>query len=208
MNDIFAILKNNNIEVPEEAKANIRKEVAENYKTVNEFNQKMETIQDDIKKAEERANTAEKALESLGDIDPAQVNETIKKLQEELKEEKEKYRADIENREYNELIKNAMSAMEFTSESAKKAFIADLNADKLKVKNGELIGFDDFVKAFAKADPQAMVDLKNKPPMFAAKPQPKNQGEPVTKETIDATKNRSERQKLIAENIELYLGKE
>lgn len=208
MNDIFKILENNNIMVPAEAKDNIRKEVAENYKTLGEFEQKMNGLQEAINNAEERAGKAEKALKSLGDIEPEKVTETIEQLKKDLEEEKKKYKADIENREYNDLIKTAMEGLEFSSESAKKAFLHELNGEeKLKVKNGQLIGFDDYVKAFSAADPNALVDSKNRPPEFT-QPQHKDQGGPVTKESIEATKNRAERQKLIAENIGLYLGKE
>lgn len=51
---------------------------------------------------------------------------------------------------------SAASSLKFTSESAKKAFLADLTAKKLTLQDdGTLLGFDDFVKSYKQTDPGA-----------------------------------------------------
>lgn len=51
---------------------------------------------------------------------------------------------------------SAAAGIRFSSESAKKAFLADLKAKGLTLQDdGTLLGFDDFVKAYKKADPGA-----------------------------------------------------
>lgn len=51
---------------------------------------------------------------------------------------------------------SAAAGLKFTSESAKKAFLADLAAKKLPLQeDGTLLGLEDFVKAYQKADPGA-----------------------------------------------------
>lgn len=51
---------------------------------------------------------------------------------------------------------SAASSLKFTSDSAKKAFLADLNAKKLPLQDdGTLLGFDDFVASYKKTDPGA-----------------------------------------------------
>lgn len=50
---------------------------------------------------------------------------------------------------------NAAAGLKFTSESARKAFLADLNAKKLPLQDGSLLGFDDFVKSYKESDPLA-----------------------------------------------------
>ena len=51
---------------------------------------------------------------------------------------------------------SAAGALKFTSESAKKAFLADLDAKKLPLQDdGKLLGFDDFVASYRKTDPGA-----------------------------------------------------
>ncbi len=63
--------------------------------------------------------------------------------------------------------RNAAAGLKFSSESAKKAFLADLSAKKLPVQDGALLGFDDFVKSYKESDPAAFApDVK--PPRFAA----------------------------------------
>lgn len=50
----------------------------------------------------------------------------------------------------------ATASLKFTSESAKKTFLADLAAKKLPLQeDGTLLGLEDFVKAYQKADPGA-----------------------------------------------------
>lgn len=51
---------------------------------------------------------------------------------------------------------SAAAGLKFSSESAKKAFLADLTAKKLTLQDdGTLLGFDDFVKSYKQADPGA-----------------------------------------------------
>lgn len=50
---------------------------------------------------------------------------------------------------------SAVSGVRFSSESAKKAFLADLKAKKLTLQEGKLLGFDDFLADYKKTDPGA-----------------------------------------------------
>ncbi len=50
---------------------------------------------------------------------------------------------------------SAVSGLKFSSESAKKAFLADLKAKKLTLQEGKLLGFDDFLADYRKTDPGA-----------------------------------------------------
>ena len=49
MKNIFDILKENGIEIPEEKKETLRKSIHENYKTINEFENKINTANETIK---------------------------------------------------------------------------------------------------------------------------------------------------------------
>lgn len=51
---------------------------------------------------------------------------------------------------------SAASGLKFTSDSAKKAFMADLKAKNLPLQDdGTLLGFDDYVASYKKTDPGA-----------------------------------------------------
>ncbi|MEF2873062.1 MAG: phage scaffolding protein [Gemmiger qucibialis] len=50
---------------------------------------------------------------------------------------------------------SAVSGVQFSSESARKAFLGDLKAKKLTLQDGKLLGFDDFLADYKKTDPNA-----------------------------------------------------
>lgn len=59
---------------------------------------------------------------------------------------------------------NAAAGLKFSSVSAKKAFLADLKAKGLTLQDdGKLLGFDDFVKEYKGADPDAFAPDKPAP---------------------------------------------
>ena len=64
-------------------------------------------------------------------------------------------------REY--AVKDQAAALKFSSESARKAFVADLAAKELPMQDGKLLGFDDFVKSYKESDPAAFA-VDEKPP--------------------------------------------
>ena len=57
--------------------------------------------------------------------------------------------------ERNSAAELAAAGLAFSSKSAKKAFMADLKAADLPVKNGEILGFSEFVQAYRAKDPAA-----------------------------------------------------
>ena len=61
------------------------------------------------------------------------------------------------------LMKEAAGGIKFSSESAKRAFLSDLEAKGLPVEDGRIIGFDDFVKAYKETDPNAFLPDKPAP---------------------------------------------
>ena len=64
---------------------------------------------------------------------------------------------------------SASGALKFTSESAKKAFLADLDAQKLPLQDdGKLLGFDDFVASYKKTDPGAFAPESGLPRMTSS----------------------------------------
>ena len=58
-------------------------------------------------------------------------------------------------KEYEYSVNGAVAGLKFTSESARKAFVADLTGKKLPVQEGKLLGLEDFVKGYKESDPNA-----------------------------------------------------
>ena len=59
--------------------------------------------------------------------------------------------------EYGFAVKEAVAGLKFSSESAKKAFVADLAAKKLPFQEGKLLGLEDFAKTYKETDPDAFL---------------------------------------------------
>lgn len=67
-------------------------------------------------------------------------------------------------------IEKKAGALKFSSESAKKAFLADAKAQNFAMKDGEILGFDDYVKTFKAADPSAILANGTLPRFTASAP--------------------------------------
>lgn len=157
MQNIIEILKSNGIEVPEDKVSTINKAVAENYKTVSEVEKKTSKLESERDSWKERAETAEETLKGFDGKD----FDTITKERDEWKKKAEdaekEYSAKEAEREKQELLKDAFAEIEFTSESAKKAIMAQIS-ENVSVKNGKLIGFNDLLEDAKKNDASAFVD--------------------------------------------------
>lgn len=73
---------------------------------------------------------------------------------------------DLAAAQYGYSVKDAVSTMKFSSESARKAFVADLTAKKLPLQDGKLLGLEDFVKSYREGDPAAFAPEDGKIPTF------------------------------------------
>ena len=188
MKNIHEILKSVGIEVPADKKEAFDKEVLENYKTVSEVNLirgKLENAEserdtyknkydEDIKKRDADLEDLQKKLKNAGvDAEKLKTLETdlatLKKTYEESKGEYEKKLAD---QAYEFALKRKVDGLKFSSNSAKKAFIADAMKEEMKIKDGELQGFDSFVKSYKENDAGAFISeesIKQDPPHFSGK---------------------------------------
>ena len=54
-------------------------------------------------------------------------------------------------------LERKAAGLKFSSESARKAFLAEAKAQNFAMKDGEILGFDDYVKTFKAADPSAIL---------------------------------------------------
>lgn len=165
MQNILEILKELEIEVPEDKEKSLTKKVSENYKTVSEHDKRVKKLEEERDQFEEQYKTAKETLNGFEGKDI----EAITKERDEWKDKAEKaeteYKEKIASRDYSDAVSKAVEGLKFSSNSAKKAFVAELEADPLKMKDGKLLGFDDYVKAYQESDASAFVseeDEKNK----------------------------------------------
>ena len=145
------------LELTDEMKESIKKSIGEEVYSKGELEKKVKKAEDERDQYKERAETAEETLKGFDGKDL----ETITKERDEWKEKAETaqkdYDAKIAEREKSDLLKEAFESVKFTSESAKKAIMADIAAN-VSVKDGKLIGFADLLADAKKNDVSAFVD--------------------------------------------------
>lgn len=120
-------------------------------------------IKQDRDTFKERAETAEKNLKEFGEKDYETVTKELKEWQEKYEKDTENYKKQIHDRDYADAIKEHVSGLKFTSESAKKAYVSELKAADLTMKNGKIFGLSDFLNSYKETDEAAFVKETKKP---------------------------------------------
>lgn len=197
-------LKKLGIEVSDEQKESLKKSMGEELYSKEEMEDKVKKASSESEQWKTRAESAEKMLEGSDGKSPEDILKERDDWKRQAEDSKKDYEAKIAEHEKNELLKEAFEEIEFTSESAKKAIMKDIS-ESVSVKNGKLIGFSDLIEEAKKTDANAFVN-KQTPPARFTKPNENDPGgdKHATRESILSIKDRSERQKAIAENISLF----
>lgn len=137
MKNILTILKELGIEVPKEKEADLDKAVAENYKTVADYDKQKEKL-DAANKTIEANDTAMKELQTkldgFKDVDVSGLNQRIKDLETEKSNIQKDYDAKIADRDFDDLVKESIAAVKGKNA---KAITALLDVDTLKVSKNQ-----------------------------------------------------------------------
>lgn len=209
MKNIIDICKSFGIEIPEDKQKEFIAEVSENYTTKAEHEKKLGKIEAERDRYKADAETAAETLKGFDGVDVKTIQAELETWKKKAEDAEKDYNNKLAEREKADLLKEAMSGIEFTSESARRAVMADIEK-AVTVKNGKLIGFNDLIEEAKKSDSGAFVNkeqqqLENNRVQFTeGKKQDSNK--PVTKESILAIKDKSERQQAIANNLSLFQG--
>ena len=202
MNNIFDIMKSFGVEVPSDKKDEFEKKVLENYRTVSEVN--------NLNNKLEQAKTERENLQIQYNTDLERRDSDIKDLEKKLKDAgtdatkletlqndlttlqanydtaKSEYEKQLAKQAYEFAVKEKVAELKFSSNSAKKAFIADAMNEEMKMKDGELQGFDTFLETYKKNDAGAFAsddtlkpkDVDVPKPHFVGKSNPIQSTEP------------------------------
>lgn len=139
----------------------------ENMQDIGKEKAKTTAAKADLADAQGKLSTAQTELDGLkksnGDI--AAVQQQLSDLQAKYDKDTGDLRGQLADRDYSDAITRAITgkALKFSSKSAERAFTAALKEKKLELKDGELTGLDDFIKAQKEADPDAFAPDKAPP---------------------------------------------
>lgn len=92
------------------------------------------------------ANTA---IQSYKDMDIEGIKQAAAEWETKYNTDTQALKDQLEGVKYGYAVDNAVSGIKFTSESAKKAFVADLTAKQLPIQEGKLLVLDDFTKSMS-----------------------------------------------------------
>ena len=142
----------------------------ENMADIGKEKAKTTTAKADLADAQGKLTAAQSELETLkkSNGDAAAVQKQLTELKAKYEKDTGDLRTQLADRDYSDAIARAITGkgLKFSSKSAERAFTAALKEQKLELKDGELTGLDDFIKAQKEADPEAFAPDKA-PPRFA-----------------------------------------
>lgn len=145
--------------------ANIDKILDENSRDIGKEKQKAEQHKADLDTAKKQLADREKDMEELKKTagDAEATKKQLEELQAKYTAESEAHKAEIAERDYDAAVAGHVADLKFSSKGAKAAFVADLKAEKLEIKDGKLYGFDKYLEEAKKADPEAFAPDKPAP---------------------------------------------
>lgn len=155
--EFLEILKANGIEVPKDKEDAIAKAVSENYKTAAEY----ETINGELDKANKTIAANDTAMKDLQgklaefkDVDVTKLNERIKTLETEKETIESDYKRQLEERDFDDLVKDAITTAKGRNPKAIKAL---LNIDELKKSKNQKDDVAAAIKGLTEAEDSKML---------------------------------------------------
>lgn len=199
MKNIHTILSELGITIQEDKKAEFDRAVAENYKTIAEYERKVNRLTDDLTQMTERAETAETTLKGFEGKD----FDAITKERDEWKQKHEdaiaSHQREQEEREFNEMLAAAITEAKGKNT---KAIGALLDLDTLRKSRNQ----ENDIKAALdtlRTESGYLFEDNGGTPRFAA-PGTVGGSSTLTKKDIMAIKDTAERQSKIAANMHLF----
>lgn len=168
MKNIFEIMKEYGLEVPEDKKKDFEKSVLENYKTVTDYDnqaKKLDAANDTIKANDTAMKDLQDKLDGFKDVDVSGLNQMIKNLQTEKENIQKDYDAKIADRDFNDLVKESIAAVNGRNA---KAITALLDVETLKASKNQK---EDIAAAL-----KALTEKEDSKMLFGGEPEPKPTG--------------------------------
>lgn len=128
--------------------------------------EKFDAKETEIVGLKEQLTKANTEIQSYKDMDIESIKQSVTDWETKYNTDTQALQDKLAKKDYEYKVKDKVSGLKFTSESAKKSFMADLIAKDLKLENDTILGFDDFVKSYKETDPNAF-ENEQKPPQFS-----------------------------------------
>lgn len=124
--------------------------MAEHGKTKTGLEGQVTTLTTDRDTWKTRAETAEAIVEKLPkDVDPATISTVLKKAQD-----------DLADAQFGIALDKALAGVKFSSKAAKASIEADIRKQGLKIKDGTILGLNDYLAKVKEQDASAFAEDK------------------------------------------------
>lgn len=178
------------------------KSMAKLEKEIAKLTSENETLKD-------RAEIAEKTLKSFDGINPDDVKKEISEWKKKMEDAERDYQQKIYDRDFTDTLKKELENVKFSSEAAKRSVMNDIKAADLKLKDGKILGLNDFLYQLKESDASAFVNddemkARQNAARFTQQIGPVQKPGGMTKDEIMKIKDDTERQNAIANNIHLF----
>ena len=157
MKNIFEIMKEYGLEVPEDKKKDFEKAVLENYKTQTDYDnqtKKLDAANDTIKANDIAMKDLQTQLDGFKDVDVTGLNKRISDLEEEKKNIQKDYDSKIADRDFSDLVKESIAAAKGKNP---KAIMALLDVNALKASRNQKEDIAAALKTLTEAEDSKML---------------------------------------------------
>ena len=157
MKNIFEIMKEYGLEVAEDKKNDFEKSVLENYKIVTDYDnqtKKLDAANDTIKANDTAMKDLQDKLDGFKDVDVSGLNQRIKDLETEKTNIQKDYDAKIADRDFNDLVKESIAAVNGKNP---KAITALLDVETLKASKNQKEDIATALKALTEKEDSKML---------------------------------------------------
>lgn len=157
MENIFKIMKDFGIEMPEDKKEDFEKSVLENYKTVADYNKQVESLNkanDTIKSNDTAMKELQDKLDAFKDVDVTELKNTIAGLEKDKTRIENEYKDKMAKRDFDDLIKDAITGAHGKNA---KAITALLDVDTLMQSKNQKEDIAAAIKKLTEAEDSKML---------------------------------------------------
>ena len=157
MKNIFDIMKEFGIEVPENHKKDFEKAVLENYKTMADYDKQTEKLtkaNDTIKASDTAMKDLQTKLDEYKDVDVSALNQRITDLETEKGNIESDYQKKLAERDFNDLIKEGIAAAHVKNV---KAITALLDTETLMQSKNQKEDIAAAIKTLTEAEDSKML---------------------------------------------------
>lgn len=177
--------------------------MAENGKDIGKIQKKLDDATAELEKEKGRADTAEETLKKFDGVDVEAIKTELADWQKKAKDAEADYNKKIADRDFNDMLKEAIDSAKGINHKAIKAL---LDMDALKSSKNQKEDVASAIKALTEAEDSKMLFKaeESKPAPHFTSITKSNANNGMTKESIMQIKDTAERQKAISENRGLF----